>query len=59
LREEHFQSPPITTAWLWMRLAAYQVAIQVPSPLADGDWPLVASIGGVASPGGVVLSVKQ
>jgi uncharacterized protein (TIGR03437 family) len=37
----------------------YQVAIQVPSSLADGDWPLVATIGGVASPSGVVLSVKQ
>ena len=33
----------------------YQVAIQVPTSLADGDWPLVATIGGVASPSGVVL----
>jgi uncharacterized protein (TIGR03437 family) len=37
----------------------YQVAIQVPTSLADGDWPLVATIGGVASPSGVVLSVKH
>ena len=37
----------------------YQVAIQVPASLADGDWPVVASIGGVKSPGGLVLSVKQ
>jgi uncharacterized protein (TIGR03437 family) len=37
----------------------YQVAIQVPMSLADGDWPLVATIGGVASPGGVLLSVKH
>jgi len=37
----------------------YQVAIQVPASLANGDWPLVASIGGVQSPGGVVLSVRQ
>jgi len=37
----------------------YQVAIQVPSSLADGDWPIVTSIGGVQSPSGAVLSVKQ
>ena len=37
----------------------YQVAIQVPATLADGDWPVVASIGGVQSPSGMVLSVKQ
>ena len=37
----------------------YQVAIQVPNSLADGDWPIVASIGGAASPGGMVLSVKH
>jgi uncharacterized protein (TIGR03437 family) len=35
----------------------YQVAIQVPPGLADGDWPLKATIGGVASHSGVVLSV--
>ena len=37
----------------------YQVAIEVPSSLADGDWPVVATIGGVASPTSVVLSVKK
>ncbi len=37
----------------------YQVAIQVPSSIADGDWPIVASIGGVQSPTGTVLSVHQ
>ena len=37
----------------------YQVAIQVPDSLADGDWPLVATIGGVSSPTGVILSVKH
>jgi uncharacterized protein (TIGR03437 family) len=31
----------------------YQVAIQVPSSLPDGDWPVVATIGGVSSPSGV------
>jgi uncharacterized protein (TIGR03437 family) len=37
----------------------YQVAIQVPASLADGDWPIVASTGGVSSPSGMVLSVQH
>ena len=37
----------------------YQVAIQVPASLADGDWPIVATVGGVLSPSGVVLSVQH
>jgi uncharacterized protein (TIGR03437 family) len=37
----------------------YQIAIQVPSILANGDWPIQATIGGVASPAGTILSVHQ
>jgi uncharacterized protein (TIGR03437 family) len=37
----------------------YQIAIQVPSTLANGDWPIQATIGGVASPAGTILSVHQ
>ena len=37
----------------------YQVAIQVPTSLGNGDWPIVASIGGVSSPSGVLLNVQQ
>jgi len=37
----------------------YQIAIRVPSSLADGDWPIQALIGGVLSPAGTVLSVHQ
>jgi uncharacterized protein (TIGR03437 family) len=37
----------------------YQVAIQVPASLSDGDWPVVAGIGGVSSPAGTLLSVKK
>jgi len=37
----------------------YQIAIQVPATLADGDWPIQASIGGVLSPTGIVLSVAH
>ena len=36
-----------------------QVAIQVPSSLGNGDWPVVAKIGGVQSASGLVLSVQQ
>jgi uncharacterized protein (TIGR03437 family) len=37
----------------------YQIAIQVPSSLSDGDWPIQASIGGALSPAGTILSVHQ
>ena len=37
----------------------YQIGIQVPLSLVDGDWPIQASVGGVTSPAGAVLSVKQ
>jgi uncharacterized protein (TIGR03437 family) len=37
----------------------YQIAIQVPATLADGDWPIQASIGGALSPTGIVLSVAH
>jgi uncharacterized protein (TIGR03437 family) len=37
----------------------YQVAIQVPSSMPDGNWDVQASIGGVKSPSGVVLAVQQ
>jgi len=37
----------------------YQIAIQVPTSLSDGDWPIQATIGGVQSPTGTILSVHQ
>ena len=37
----------------------YQIAIQVPPSLADGDWPIQALIGGVLSPTGTILSVHH
>ncbi len=39
--------------------ALYQVAIQVPPSIADGDWPVIATVAGIQSPTGVVLSVKR
>jgi uncharacterized protein (TIGR03437 family) len=37
----------------------YQVAIQVPASMADGDYALTATVSGVTSPDGVILSVKK
>ena len=37
----------------------YQIAIQVPNSLPDGDWPIQATIGGVQSPAGVMLEVRK
>jgi uncharacterized protein (TIGR03437 family) len=37
----------------------FQIAIQVPDTVPDGDWPLQASIGGVTSPTGAILSVHK
>ena len=37
----------------------YQIAIQVPNTLADGDWPIQANIGGTQSPAGTILAVRH
>lgn len=37
----------------------YQVAIQVPASLPEGDWPLRALVGGQQSPATVVLAVRR
>jgi uncharacterized protein (TIGR03437 family) len=37
----------------------YQVAIQVPGSLADGNYPIVATVGGASSPSGLMLAVKR
>jgi uncharacterized protein (TIGR03437 family) len=37
----------------------YQVAIQVPASMADGDYALKATVSGATSPDGVILSVKK
>ena len=37
----------------------YQIAIQVPGNIADGDWPIQATVGNIASPAGTILSVHQ
>jgi uncharacterized protein (TIGR03437 family) len=37
----------------------YQVAIQVPASMADGDYVIRATVSGTTSPDGVLLSVKK
>ena len=37
----------------------YQIAVKVPDALGDGDWPVVATIGGVSSPSTALLTVKK
>jgi len=37
----------------------YQLGIQVPSSLGNGNWPIQATIGGVQSASGAVLAVQQ
>jgi uncharacterized protein (TIGR03437 family) len=37
----------------------YQIAIQVPGSLTDGNWPIQAMIGGVSSPSGTILTVQH
>jgi len=37
----------------------YQVAITVPASLANGDYPVIASVNGQQSPTGIILTVHQ
>jgi hypothetical protein len=37
----------------------YQIAIQVTTTLADGDWNIQATIGNITSPAGTILPVHQ
>jgi uncharacterized protein (TIGR03437 family) len=37
----------------------YQIAIQVPTTLANGSWPIQAQIGGVSAPAGTLLTVHN
>jgi uncharacterized protein (TIGR03437 family) len=37
----------------------YQIAVKVPGSLADGDYKLRATVGGVQSPDNVYLTVKR
>ena len=49
---------PVLGAALSGYAGGYQVAIQIPTSIANGNYPLVATINGVSSPS-VTLSVQQ
>lgn len=53
------QANVLATALSQGLAGVYQVAITVPSSLANGDYPIVATVGGVQSPSGVNLTVQQ
>jgi len=52
-------SVPVLGAVLSTYAATYQIAIQVPASMANGSYPLVASVNGVQSPGNVLLTVQN
>ncbi len=37
----------------------YQIAVQIPATIADGEWPILATVGGVSSASGIVLTVRR
>jgi uncharacterized protein (TIGR03437 family) len=37
----------------------YQVAIQIPTTLADGDYPVVATVSGAQSPASTLITVQK
>jgi uncharacterized protein (TIGR03437 family) len=37
----------------------YQIAIQIPASLANGDYPVVATIAGVPSPSTTLITVQK
>ncbi|HUI54946.1 MAG TPA: choice-of-anchor V domain-containing protein [Bryobacteraceae bacterium] len=37
----------------------YQVVAQVPASMPNGDWPIIATVAGVSSPTGVLLTVQR
>ena len=53
------QVQALATALAPYSAGLYQIAITLPATLADGDYPIVATVGGVQSPSGVNLTVQQ
>ncbi len=49
---------PVIAAVLSAYAAEYQIAIQIPVSMANGTYPLVATVNGVQSPSNVLLTVQ-
>ncbi len=52
-------SVPVLGAVLSSYAALYQIAIQIPASMPDGDYPIVATVSGVQSPGTFSLTVQH
>jgi uncharacterized protein (TIGR03437 family) len=50
---------PVLGSVLSSYAATYQIAIQIPASITDGDYPILASVNGVQSPGNVMLAVRH
>ncbi|HLK49294.1 MAG TPA: IPT/TIG domain-containing protein [Bryobacteraceae bacterium] len=50
---------PVLGAVLSSYAAAYQIAIQIPASMPDGDYPIVATLNGAQSPSSSVLTVQH
>ena len=50
---------PVTVTIGTANAQVFGSAIQVPTPMPDGDYPIKATVSGVSSPDGVILSVKN
>jgi uncharacterized protein (TIGR03437 family) len=50
---------PVLGAVLSSYAAVYQIAIQIPASMPDGNYPIVATINGVQSPASFSLSVQR
>jgi uncharacterized protein (TIGR03437 family) len=53
------QATNVVTALSPGSAGLYQVNLTVPSSLANGDYPVIATVNGVSSPAGVELTVQQ
>ena len=51
-------SVPVLGAVLSSYAAVYQIAIQIPATMADGDYPIVATVNGIQSPANFSLTVQ-
>jgi len=50
---------PLLGAVLSSYAATYQIAIQIPASMPDGDYPIVAAVNGVQSPSSILLTVQH
>jgi uncharacterized protein (TIGR03437 family) len=50
---------PVLGAVLSSYASVYQIAIQIPASMPDGDYPIVAAINGVQSPPGILFTIQR